>query len=155
MPAGKILADDKTIESCGIKEKDFLVLMVSKVPHDYSLIYPLGLTSHQPKLTPTPIPVASTSTPAPAPAPVAQPTPPAESVAPAAETAPATIAPSADAPAFGDTSSFLSGPILQSTIDTLVNGMGFPRDDVLRALRASYNNPDRAVEYLMNVSLHL
>jgi UV excision repair protein RAD23 len=29
--AGKILPDDKTIESCGIKEKDFLVLMVSKV----------------------------------------------------------------------------------------------------------------------------
>ena len=28
---GKILSDDKTIESCGIKEKDFLVLMVSKV----------------------------------------------------------------------------------------------------------------------------
>ncbi|KAJ3493225.1 hypothetical protein NMY22_g20237 [Coprinellus aureogranulatus] len=28
--SGKILSDDKTIESCGIKEKDFLVLMVSK-----------------------------------------------------------------------------------------------------------------------------
>ena len=29
--SGKILTDDKTIDSCGIKEKDFLVLMVSKV----------------------------------------------------------------------------------------------------------------------------
>ena len=29
--SGKVLADDKTIQSCGIKETDFLVLMVSKV----------------------------------------------------------------------------------------------------------------------------
>lgn len=28
---GKVLGDDKTVESCQIKEKDFLVLMVSKV----------------------------------------------------------------------------------------------------------------------------
>lgn len=31
---GKILTDDKTVDSCGIKEKDFLVLMVSKVSPD-------------------------------------------------------------------------------------------------------------------------
>jgi len=28
---GKVLSDDKTVQSCEIKEKDFLVLMVSKV----------------------------------------------------------------------------------------------------------------------------
>ena len=27
--------------------------------------------------------------------------------------------------------------------------MGFPREDCLKALRAAYNNPDRAIEYLL------
>ena len=33
---GKVLSDDKTIESCQIKEKDFLVLMVSRVRFESS-----------------------------------------------------------------------------------------------------------------------
>ena len=45
----------------------------------------------------------------------------------------------------------LSGPNLQGAIDNIVE-MGFPRDQVMRAMRASFNNADRAVEYLMAVS---
>lgn len=57
---------------------------------------------------------------------------------------------SAPPAAFGDASSFLSGDGLQAAISNMVE-MGFPKDQVLRAMRASFNNADRAVEYLMNV----
>ena len=45
----------------------------------------------------------------------------------------------------------LSGHNLQDAINNIVE-MGFPRDQVMRAMRASFNNADRAVEYLMAVS---
>jgi hypothetical protein len=64
--------------------------------------------------------------------------------------APVSSTPGAPIHAFGDTSFFPIGDALQSTISNLVD-MGFEPDQVQRALRASYNNPDRAVEYLTTV----
>lgn len=90
--------------------------------------------------TPAPVLVSDTTS-------VTQPTTPAAT--------PAATAPPAAAPAFGDMSTFLSGEALQSAITNMTE-MGFPRDQVLRAMRASYNNADRAVEYLMTgIPAHL
>lgn len=68
-------------------------------------------------------------------------------------TEPAAPAPSAPAPAaaFGDTSSFVTGGALNASIENMLS-MGFEREQIMRALKASFNNPDRAVEYLMDVS---
>ncbi|GAA5871796.1 hypothetical protein JCM16303_000866 [Sporobolomyces ruberrimus] len=154
--SGKILEDSKTVEQCQFKEKDFCVVMVTK-----------------PKAAPAPAPTPAT----PAPASAAVPATPAPSsnqqrpVAPNAPgPAPASSAPStteAETPAPSNTSSsaavaaaspnddnndssssFLAGSALETSINEMVS-MGFPKEQVMRALRASFNNPHRAVEYLM------
>jgi UV excision repair protein RAD23 len=50
-------------------------------------------------------------------------------------------------------SNLLSGSNLDTTINQLMEmgGGSWDRDKVQRALRAAYNNPERAVEYLYSV----
>jgi len=136
--SGKVLPDSKTIESCAIKEKDFLVLMMSKPKAPAASTSTSDTTSSTPPAAPA-ISAAPTTSTADVPS-VSSSAPSAAPAAPAQSEAPA--------PAFGDTSSFLSGTALQTTIQNMME-MGFEREQVMRALRASFNNPDRAVEYLM------
>ncbi|KAK4686331.1 UV excision repair protein RAD23, partial [Tremellales sp. Uapishka_1] len=140
--SGKILQDAATIGSLNIKEKDFLVVMVSKVGFFGRLYNHLSDERRaQPKAAP--------AAPTPAPIPVLESAPPVPEPAPEAASTPAQAAPQAGGSSAPQGGSFITGPELQSAISSMVE-MGFERDQVMKALRASFNNPDRAVEYLMN-----
>jgi len=117
----------------------------------------MSLNSLQPKPTPTPAPsatsdIASESTvsedvPS-------QPEPPTTvpvATAPEVTQEMTTSSQSSSDPRSSSLGDLLSGHNLQGAIDNIVE-MGFPRDQVMRAMRASFNNADRAVEYLMAVS---
>ncbi|KAF8939414.1 hypothetical protein BGZ47_008165 [Haplosporangium gracile] len=151
--SGKILADENPVSKYNITEKDFLVIMVTK-----------------PKAAPAPkaaAPTAASTTPAPAPAAApAAPTPSAPTPSAPVAQAPveATPAAAAAAPVVGENptpaasaepaaptsadNALLTGTHFETAIQNMME-MGFPREQCMNAMRASFNNPDRAVEYLM------
>ena len=140
--SGKILSDEKTMGEYEIKEKDFLVVMVSKPKAKKSetsgtstatATTPSKLSEDAPK-PPEPVATSTTSQ--------AQDT----AAAPTSSEPPSTPAPSSGGL---QTGSFLSGTELETAVNSIME-MGFPKNDVQRAMRMSFNNPDRAVEYLMN-----
>lgn len=143
--SGKILQDDNTIESYKIEEKGFIVCMTSK-----------------PKAAPKPAAAAEPSTPAPktSSTPAAPPAPPAYEATGAPANPPATPSPApaggaaAEGPTspggtkFNDPSALALGAQRNEAIQNM-ESMGFPRDQIDRAMRAAFYNPDRAVEYLL------
>lgn len=119
--SGQVLTNDRSIESCKILEKGFMVLMVKK-PKDAPAPTPE-------KKAETPAAPAQTTTPAPTQS-VTQAQPPAQNQAPTAPTQPAPAA-------------------ANEEVVARMMEMGFGRDDCLRALEAAWGNGDRAVELLM------
>ena len=140
---GKILEDQTTLEQAEVSEAGFLVVTVKKAK------------AKQPAAPPPKAEAAEAAAPA---APAAKEAPPAPTPSPAPEGAPAARAEGATAGApvaaeegliQGAASNLATGSALEAAVSSICD-MGFPKEQVLKAMRAAYNNPDRAVEYLMN-----
>lgn len=139
--SGKILQDDNTIESYKIEEKGFIVCMTSKPKPAPKPAEPS--TPAKPESTPSA--PAAPAAPAPALATTSTTTNPPATPSPA----PASTATTTDSTSFNDPSALALGDQRAAAIASM-EGMGFPRNEIDRAMRAAFFNPDRAVEYLLN-----
>ncbi|MCJ1459663.1 hypothetical protein MMC28_010042 [Mycoblastus sanguinarius] len=142
--SGKILQDANTVESYNIEEKGFIVCMTSKPKAAPAA----SSSSSSSKALSTPAP-ATAQTPA-APAAPAAPAPASSTTSNAPLTpSPAPAGAPAEGASFNDPSALTLGAQRDEAIAGM-EGMGFPRSEIDRAMRAAFNNPDRAVEYLLN-----
>ncbi|CAK9255351.1 unnamed protein product [Sphagnum jensenii] len=138
---GKVLKDDTTMDDNKVSENGFLVVMLTKSS--------IGLHSAMCLQTKTPAaPPSSSSGTVPAPA---------AAVHPPAPSPPPPAAPTLPAPSLGQgdvygqaASNLVAGTNLEQTVQQIIDmgGGSWNRDTVVRALRAAFNNPERAVEYL-------
>ncbi|XP_051119760.1 ubiquitin receptor RAD23b-like isoform X2 [Andrographis paniculata] len=134
---GKVLKDESTLAENKVSEDGFLVVMLSKSKN-------LGSSS------------STSSQPAPTATPASNPSPAAEAPAPALvpkNNESASIAQTTADPAVPYSeaaSNLVAGNNLEQTIQQLIDmgGGSWDKETVTRALRAAYNNPERAVDYL-------
>ncbi|KAL9381210.1 hypothetical protein Peur_026867 [Populus x canadensis] len=168
---GKVLKDDTTLDESKVAENSFIVVMLSK--SKVSSGGPSTATAAPPPNSKVSSGGPSTATAAPPtlaqptsslPSNVTQPSSTSQAAVPAAvpaaalpqsaaESSPAVVisALSSDADMYGQAASNLvAGSNLEATIQQILDmgGGSWNRETVVRALRAAFNNPERAVEYL-------
>ncbi|PKU72033.1 Putative DNA repair protein RAD23-1 [Dendrobium catenatum] len=155
---GKVLKDESSLEENKVSEDGFLVVMLSKsktgsTTGGSSTIQPSTTAPppQQPPVSAPPSQQPQVSAPPPQQPQVSAPPPqqllaatPSPTHTPAAESRPTADAYDQAA------SNLVAGSNIESTVQQLLEmgGGNWDRDTVLRALRAAYNNPERAVDYL-------
>lgn len=144
---GKVLKDDTTLEENKVAENSFIVVMLSKNKVSTSGASTTSAAPSSTVQTQTAAPQvtqpvsAAPQTPAVAPS----------ETAPESAPVPAPASVSSGTDVYGQAASNLvAGSTLESTVQQILDmgGGSWTRDTVVRALRAAYNNPERAVEYL-------
>ncbi|OON14299.1 putative UV excision repair protein Rad23, partial [Opisthorchis viverrini] len=129
---GKVMEDEKTLKQYKVTDKGFIVVMAVSKPSKE----PTASAEKAPEAAKPVQSEQSIST---------------NTVTSAQEaTVPRSEVPAAAGPesATGE-SALVTGAEYERAISEIV-GMGFDRSMVIRAMRASFNNPDRAVEYLLS-----
>ncbi|XP_013994302.1 UV excision repair protein RAD23 homolog B isoform X1 [Salmo salar] len=149
--AGKILNDDTAIKDYKIDEKNFVVVMVAKPKAAPAAAQPSGsaATTTTSSTTAPTVPTAASP---------GSDNPP-EGSKPAEERPCNTSAPASTPTSSSGlltnvnmfeeaTSALVTGQSYENMVTEMML-MGYEREQVVAALRASFNNPDRAVEYLL------
>ncbi|KAL8531673.1 hypothetical protein ACS0TY_008315 [Phlomoides rotata] len=137
--SGKVLKDGTTLEENEVAENSLVVVMLTKnkgsTAEGSTTSSAPTVKAPQTSSTPTSAPVSLT------------PQPPTAAAAPAPPAAPILAANDLLGLA---ASNLVAGNNLEGSIEQILEmgGGSWDRDTVVRALRAAYNNPERAVEYL-------
>ncbi|CAL5324839.1 unnamed protein product [Camellia sinensis] len=146
---GKVLKDSTTLEENKVAENSFVVIMLSKNKASGGASGGASTASSAPSTQAQP---ASFS--APPAQPLTAPQAPASTVGTpqsAPESTPAPAPTSSESDVYSEsTSNLVAGSNLEGIIQQILDmgGGSWDRDMVVRALRAAFNNPERAVEYL-------